>query len=392
MPNALALDRTSTSPRDPEPPTHREHVVGLDMLRFAAALLVVAFHLGYWFWSADVEVAPGVTATPACPELAPHTHFGWVGVQIFFVISGFVIAGSAVRSDAVRFAVGRIVRLAPAMWICATTTLAIALVAGAAPGTHGREWLRSVGFQPFGPWIDDSHWTLAIEVAFYCCVFVLLAIGRIRWLRPAALGIGAVSTAYGALALARQLVAGTPWIQTLPWLALSRTEELLLLAHGCQFALGVLLWLHYSGERRRTDACWRIAFFGGACAQILVTAERFARATADDFGALPALATFCLALALFALALDRQSSLVHRLGHRIVAVRTVGLMTYPLYLVHQEAGVYVIAGLAALGVPRGGALALAVIVALAFSWFVVVALEPPLQRALRTLLLRPACR
>jgi peptidoglycan/LPS O-acetylase OafA/YrhL len=370
----------------------QQHVIGLDLLRFAASLLVVAFHLGYWFWATtEADVKAVAAGPPAFPELAPATHFGWIGVQIFFVISGFVIAGTAARSAPLRFAVGRIVRLAPAMWICASLTLLVALLAGADVDAHGPSWVRSVTFAPYGPWIDKAHWTLAIEIAFYCGVFVLLAIGRERWLRPAAIAMGLASTVYGLLAYARFLLAGTTWHASLPWIALSRTEELLL-AHGCEFALGVLLWTHHAGDRRPLDPLWRLLFFGGACAQILVTGERFAHVTGHEFGAGVAVATFGIALALFAAALAYQERLAVRLRTRLGVVRTMGLMTYPLYLVHQEVGVYAIAGLAAVGVPRFGALALAVAAAIALSWLVAVALEPPLQRALRALLLRTAPR
>ena len=51
----------------------------LDLVRIAAALLVVAFHYGM----VPLEGFPlGVASR--------WTHFGWVGVQIFFVVSGYV--------------------------------------------------------------------------------------------------------------------------------------------------------------------------------------------------------------------------------------------------------------------------------------------------------------
>ena len=45
--------------------------------------------------------------------------FGWIGVQIFFVISGIVIANSAQSATPFRFAVSRFLRLYPAAWIAA---------------------------------------------------------------------------------------------------------------------------------------------------------------------------------------------------------------------------------------------------------------------------------
>ncbi|MFQ3191222.1 MAG: peptidoglycan/LPS O-acetylase OafA/YrhL [Paraglaciecola sp.] len=50
---------------------------GLDLVRFFSALIVAIFHLTWK--TEDTEI---------------FAHFGWIGVQIFFVLSGFVIANS----------------------------------------------------------------------------------------------------------------------------------------------------------------------------------------------------------------------------------------------------------------------------------------------------------
>src|SRR5712675_1260110 len=75
------------------------------------------------FFAADVQF----------PNAAPYTWFGWVGVEIFFVISGFVIANSASKSSATEFLVGRALRLYPAVWVCATATLLVLVLFGSGP-------------------------------------------------------------------------------------------------------------------------------------------------------------------------------------------------------------------------------------------------------------------
>ncbi len=71
-------------------PSSKSHLFGLDLLRLFAAALVVFNHFG-----AFSEALPDVGAPFAFPSLNFMTRFGWVGVEIFFVISGFVIALSA---------------------------------------------------------------------------------------------------------------------------------------------------------------------------------------------------------------------------------------------------------------------------------------------------------
>ena len=81
-------------------------IAGSTALR--GCLSVAVFHLMFWSWAwSSVNVPPGfehyVAADVRFPSAAPFTWFGWVGVEIFFVISGFVIANSASKSSATEF-------------------------------------------------------------------------------------------------------------------------------------------------------------------------------------------------------------------------------------------------------------------------------------------------
>ncbi|MBM0255919.1 acyltransferase family protein [Micromonospora sp. 4G55] len=84
-------------------PSSRLYV--LDGLRLVAALLVVGFHF-------TVFAKPwGVPNGSALPGLAVATQFGWLGVYLFFLISGFVICMSAEGRSVAQFATARITRL-----------------------------------------------------------------------------------------------------------------------------------------------------------------------------------------------------------------------------------------------------------------------------------------
>ena len=110
----------------------KNHFPLLDPLRFGAAFGVALFHQMFWSWAWVSIGHPGFERTVAAdvqyPSAAPFTWFGWVGVEIFFVISGFVIANSASKSSATEFLFGRALRLYPAVWVCSTLTFIVLLL------------------------------------------------------------------------------------------------------------------------------------------------------------------------------------------------------------------------------------------------------------------------
>src|ERR1700728_2371472 len=99
-------------------------IVGVDAIRCLAAVLVMVFHFSFWIWAGSAY-HPGLGIPP--PDyawLTPLTSAGWVGVQIFFVISGFVIVYSVGDATPFGFFRSRFLRLVPAAWICSSITMA----------------------------------------------------------------------------------------------------------------------------------------------------------------------------------------------------------------------------------------------------------------------------
>src|SRR4051812_43792526 len=87
----------------------KKHFVSIDALRGIAALLVMVFHFEELLYFAPPDRHPSLDALWA--------HYGLLGVELFFTISGFVILMSVEGAKSVaHFAVGRIARLYPAYW------------------------------------------------------------------------------------------------------------------------------------------------------------------------------------------------------------------------------------------------------------------------------------
>src|ERR1700690_3189143 len=102
----------------------RAYYAGVDLIRFFAATIVMLFHFSFYSWAKNVHAPLQIDGSEFF-SLAQYTWFCAIGVQIFFVISGFVISESAHNAAAIDFIKGRALRLYPAAWICATATLII---------------------------------------------------------------------------------------------------------------------------------------------------------------------------------------------------------------------------------------------------------------------------
>ena len=148
----------------------------IELLRFIAALAVVYFH------------AVGTLRAVAFPEIGPNplTELGAAGVDVFFVISGFVIFLSLTRKNRtpIEFARDRLIRLVPAYWILTISHLVIlasvAILRGAEVPFDFSWTIQSLFFvsQPLGnnlPLISQG-WSLEIEMLFYLLVAVGLII------------------------------------------------------------------------------------------------------------------------------------------------------------------------------------------------------------------------
>lgn len=154
-----------------------------DALRGLAALWVVLFHVAA---GQHLPALQDRLAGPAMDLLFTHGH---LGVPVFFVLSGFVmalnLAGRKVTgSTAAQFLARRMVRLTPPYYVAIVLALAYLVLWGAvrgqAPEFPGAGSLLAHAAYLQGvlsiPDINPVFWTLCVEVQFYA-VFALLAWG-----------------------------------------------------------------------------------------------------------------------------------------------------------------------------------------------------------------------
>lgn len=298
----------------------------------------MGMHLGFWSWWPFPADAPGTIRElfpdmPQYPELAPLIWWGWVGVEIFFVVSGFVIARSARSSSPHRFARARILRLYPGAWVCALFSFVIISFVSGFSLSNLTRLINTLALSPFPHWLDGVYWTLPVECAFYGLIFLVMRVrgaGAVRYVQYI---LGAVSTLF----LLGLLIGVLPsrWLTTI-----------LLLRHGVFFALG--MWLADRTEKKPTPSSSRL--FGVililmGCMEIAYTSHQKALALEIASNALMYWSGMGAAIGVWLLSLVGIAPSI-LLGHRpnIDApashswVRLFGLATYPLYLLHQTVG------------------------------------------------------
>lgn len=319
------------------PPTgKRETLVGLDLIRFGTATLVMVYHLLFWRNGQMPTDGPG-----------KHLWFGWIGVEIFFVLSGYVIAYSAHHSTANQFGTNRFLRLAPGIWICGSLTFCFSLFLGEhSPTSLFDQLLRTLTLFPFGNHVDVGYWTLPIEVSFYLLVYVVLRFSRFGMLMPLCIIVAIFSTLYLATLLTIERNQGhflpNLWTDPVIWLSSRTFSRFLLLPHGCFFSLGVGLWALQ--EHPKSIPLWvgTIVAFGGSIAGILLFTDHYIREKGlYDVVSQTPLMVWTLATTLIGVS-SRFNGVFNSLHPDLNKwLRFLGLLTFPLYLLHNNIGLQV---------------------------------------------------
>ena len=325
-----------------KPPSDR--LQELDALRGIAAIIVVIFHYTTQYQELFGHVIPPVLPLPP----------GRYGVQLFFVISGFVIFLTLTRASSIwDFAANRFSRLYPPYWACIGITFAImaclpmpglnvGIVDAIANLTMLQYWLQR-------PFVDGVYWTLAVELIFYGFVSALHLIGLLRrvelWV-----------SIWLALIFVTQIIVQSG-VNISP---LIRTT--LLLEHGHYFFAGVLFF------RIRNEG------FTWVRAALILVCVAAAWVVRD----VPHMLSLVAASAVFAVFVSG------RLGWIAVGpLLFLGEISYPLYLLHQHVGYTIIHSMQKAGLVAEAWLFLPTFVAIGLSTLVNRLVEKPARRWLR---------
>jgi peptidoglycan/LPS O-acetylase OafA/YrhL len=329
----------------------------LDAVRFLAAAAVVLYH-----FTARSSPAWPDRAVDVFPRLHQVTAYGYLGVDLFFFVSGFVILMTAWGRDLPGYIGSRVARLFPAYWVAVLATGALLILVGGHLKDIGpREVLVNLTMvqSPFGVRdVDGVYWTLWVELRFYVLVGLLMLVGitraRVITFAMAWPVVGALARISGSDFLARLLIAD--WA---PY-----------------FAAGMLVYLAYREGWSRSLVALCGAQLAWAVSAALGEVPKFEKMSADLDPVVVAALVVLSFLTLVVVTTTRWSRV------RWPFATTLGLLTYPLYLIHEYWGWFVISELSPL---LGDEIVLGVAVAtvLALAWLIQRWVERPFARPVR---------
>ncbi|MEW6450972.1 MAG: acyltransferase [Pseudomonadota bacterium] len=289
-------------------------VEALDLLRMVAVIGVIAYHFGF-----NGPTSNG-THHIALPDIGEVAKYGYLGVQLFFVISGFAIAFTADGRSASDFVIARVSRIYPAFLFCMSVTFVLTVAFGAPEfQSNLHQWAANLIIAAPAlkqPYVDSVYWTIMLELTFYAWVYLLMLSGLFQ----------------------RHLC-----VTVLVWIALSMVNEAFIGSHVVRkllltdqsgfFASGLLLYELYAG-RQRAAVQWTLAF-AAICA--VLSAVRnvawFREHLGGDYNN-----WVVAAISLGAIIVTMLGMRIRRIPLPPYLIVAIGGLTYPLYLLHQQIG------------------------------------------------------
>ena len=328
----------------------------LDLLRFIAAVMVLLYHY------ISSYIAPRIDDS-VFSAVSLVTRYGYLGVELFFMISGFVIVWSAQKRSAPEFVISRFSRLYPTFWVAMLlTALAIFLLEPlVVESDPTRIDLRTLAAnatmmpQIFdAPRIDGVYWTLEFEIRFYFLVFLLVLFGQMTrlelWL-------------YTWLAVC----VVSLWIPP-PWVF----SYFLLLTYAPFFIAGSLFYVVFANGWSVKRMLGMIIVMGLCVEASLRHKSGFLTPDAASLWIVPAITVLFFPVFLV-LIRGRRPWVSGAIAYRL------GALTYPLYLTHAVIGSLLVRLLLE---PLGPYVTFFVVTAFAFllAQILVVAVDKPARR------------
>lgn len=284
----------------------------INTLRFIAAMLVIFYHFSFTFYHGDLSYVD-------IPVLRYLSQYGYLGVDIFFIISGFVISLSAEGRNTYTFLKSRLGRLYPVFWISAIITTLFLIFGGhliSSDMSQYRFW-TNMTMIPTIIWsketidfLDGAYWTLAIEMKFYFVILLLLILKQFKRIETLIIPLSLVML-YSAVFLNIKYDSDLIWIPN--------------------FIAGVIFYKIYKNGLNN----WRIFVLINTFIASLIFATNRLPYLTEGYGTVFKSSTVTIYI-LFSYIIFLLISLNKIKIPNNKYINILGLLTYPIYLLHQQ--------------------------------------------------------
>jgi len=328
--------------------------IGLDLLRIFACMIVVTYHFRP---SGDLYGPPEIHFDSSWipSTLLQFTKYNYLGADIFFLLSGFLIADSALRISSTHFATSRINRIFPSLIFCSILTM---FFNWATSGIDSHDIWQVTGLHLFynftgASFLISDTWSLVFELRFYLLMYILLRIRKSvsqSDLVLFALGIGIFPILLDQI---RDIDSSS-----------SNSINLYL-----YFSFGILLNVQRNNHAKRV--LFPLLLIGLLCLNMSrMRIEQISNPSSKQLLFVCLIAAYALLIVIF--------SRNFHIGNVAIAnyIRISALMTYPLYLLHENLGLGMVEYLYKLGVSTKVGYSFAILCCIVISWFIVTFVEP----------------
>jgi peptidoglycan/LPS O-acetylase OafA/YrhL len=296
-----------------------KRIYQIDLFRLLAAISVVLYHYLFRGYMADDLSKLNFS------EIGHYFKYGYLGVDLFFIISGFVIALSIKSRSLIDFCISRVSRLYPAYWLCVLLTATIIFCFGAPRFSVNLKQilLNMTMFQNYlrVKSIDGSYWSLFVEMKFY--IFIIgsyLIINKIREFKLDYL-------------IYTWLILSILYLPFRHLFAFQLLEYIFILEWSSYFIAGILFYQIYSDAVNTKYIILLSIAFSLSVFHAILRTEILENLYNTDFS--PIYITTYILIFYLAMFLVASGKMQWLNSPRLIKL---GLLTYPLYLIHQNIG------------------------------------------------------
>ena len=324
-------DASKYSEPDYEAPKSR--ITILDGFRALAILSVIAFHYTITFTRPN-DPQGHIPATSPFIGFIPF-EYGWIGVEFFFIISGFVILLTLNKcSGMLDFAKRRVARIWPALIVAAALTSLVTWLNGpddwkvtpidflTSIFLIDPKFMALISPSTLVKWVDPVYWSLAVEIRFYFMAAIIFSFAKERFI-------------IYWIVFQSCVAAGSIFASYFPITLYSIWSMVTIYKYLAYFTFGISIY-----ELWEETSYPRWAVFGIVLSSLIIFLNAgLSAGVFADYQRIPSLCANFIMLSLFIIFLYR-STMLHWLSWSPIV--KVGQVSYSLYLLHSCIGVSII--------------------------------------------------